>query len=323
MARLWTDGEVRALLDSALPSTGLRQFIGQYTGRGVTIAVLDTGIHPHPDLGGRIAGFMDFVEGKSSPYDDNGHGTHVAGCAAGSGERSAGQYCGPAPGSSLVGVKVLNKVGSGTMSTILAGLNWVLQNRDRYGIRILSMSLRAPAQGRAADDPLCRATGRIWQAGIVVVVAAGNEGPSASTISTPGINPDVITVGAMDDRNTPDRMDDGVASFSSRGPTPEGEHKPDILAPGVSVASLRSPGSYLDKGNANARVGEWYFTLSGTSMATPVIAGICALLLEARPDLRPAEVKATLMRTAEDRGLSPDEQGAGYVDADRLLAQGT
>lgn len=319
VTRLWADGEIRALLDSAVPAAGLRQFAGRLTGRGVTIAVMDTGIHPHPDLEGRIIGFRDFIGNRSSPYDDNGHGTHVAGCAAGSGERSGGRYRGPAPGASLVGVKVLNKIGAGSISTMLSGLNWILENRDRYRIRILSMSLGAPAQGRAADDPLSQATSRLWQAGIVVVAAAGNEGPELSTIATPGINPEIITVGAMDDKNTPDRSDDALAAFSSRGPTPDGEPKPDILSPGVSVTALRAPGSYLDKGNPGARVGEWYLTLSGTSMATPIVSGICALLLEARPDLRPSEVKARLMLTAADWGLSPNDQGAGYIDADRLL----
>lgn len=319
VTRIWPDMEVRALLDTAVPAAGAVRAVSRYSGRGVTVAVLDTGIYPHPDLRDRITAFHDVIAGRTAPYDDNGHGTHVAGCAAGDGGSSEGRYRGPAPGASLVGVKVLNKVGSGSMSGLLAGIDWVIQNRDRHGIDIMNMSLGASAQAGCANDPLCQAVGRAWQAGIVAVVAAGNEGPGFRTVATPGINPQVITVGAMDDRNTPDRADDLLAGFSSRGPTPDGQTKPDILAPGVQITAARSPGSYIDKQSPGARVGQWYLTLSGTSMATPVVAGLCALLLEAEPALSPDEVKGRLKATAQDRGLQPDEQGAGYVDADRAL----
>ncbi|MCL5676585.1 MAG: S8 family peptidase [Firmicutes bacterium] len=317
VGRIWEDREVRALLDVAVPSTDDLKTASRYTGKGVTIAIIDTGIYPHPDLNGRITAFQDFVHRRTSPYDDNGHGTHVAGCAAGSGKESSGRFKSPAPAAQVIGVKVLNKMGSGTMSSMLAGINWVIQNQARYSIRIMSMSLGAPAQSECAGDPLCQAVSKAWNAGIVTVVAAGNDGPQPRTISTPGINPQVITVGAMDDRGTVDRSDDVLASFSSRGPTPDGIHKPDILSPGVGITSLRSPGSYLDKQDSGARTGRWYFTLSGTSMATPIIAGICAQLLEAQPELSPDEVKARLQATAEDRHLQADAQGAGYVNVDR------
>jgi serine protease AprX len=320
VTRIWADSEVRALLDVAVPASGAAAVASRYTGKGVTIAVVDTGIDPHPDLEGRIIGFRDMVGNRTAPYDDNGHGTHVAGCAAGSGAQSEGRYRGAAPGAQLVGVKVLNKFGSGSMSTMLAGINWVVQNKEMYGIRIMSMSLGAQAQAGCSDDPLCQAVGRVWQAGIVVVVAAGNEGPGAGSISTPGIHPQVITVGAMDDQGTVARGDDSLAAFSSRGPTPDGLHKPEILAPGVGITSLRAAGSYLDKTQPDVRVGRWYATLSGTSMATPIVSGIVALLLEARPALSPDGVKQALAASAENRGLLPDEQGAGYVDAQRLLA---
>lgn len=317
--RIWQDGEVRALLDDALPSANAVEAASKYTGRGITIAVADTGIYPHRDLAGRIVAFRDFVGRRTAPYDDNGHGTHVAGCAAGNGLQSGGRYRGPAPEARLVGVKVLDRNGSGRMSALLAGINWVIQNKSTHGTRILSLSLGGPAQGACADDPLCQAVTRAWHAGIVVVVAAGNEGPGQGTISTPGINPFAITVGAMNDKGTPNRRDDTLASFSSRGPTPEGQHKPDLVAPGFNITSLRSPNSQLDKANPEARVGSWYFTLSGTSMATPLVAGIVALMLQARPDLTPSMVKFRLKATAQDRGLPPDNQGSGYVDADRAV----
>lgn len=269
VTRVWLDGKVHACLDTAVRSAGAVRAINKYKGTGVTIAVVDTGIYRHPDFASRIIAFADFVSGKKSPYDDNGHGTHVAGCAAGDGRRSGGRYRGPAPGALLAGVKVLDKTGSGSMSGVLAGINWVIANRARYKLRIMSISLGgAPAQTCGAD-PLCLAVGRAWQAGIVVVVAAGNEGPGPGTISTPGVSPVVITVGAMDDRNTVNRSDDRLAGFSSRGPTPESVHKPDILAPGVSITAARSPGSVIDRSSPGARVGAWYLRLSGTSMATP------------------------------------------------------
>ncbi|HWI61328.1 MAG TPA: S8 family peptidase [Symbiobacteriaceae bacterium] len=319
VTRIWPDGQVRTLLDAAVPGAGAREAVSRYTGAGVTIAVMDTGIYQHPDLAGRIVGFRDFVKNRTAPYDDNGHGTHVAGCAAGSGASSGGRYRGPAPGALLVGVKVLDKTGNGQISSLLAGIDWVIANRERLGIRVLNLSLGAPARGSCAADPLCRAVEAAWEAGITVVAAAGNEGPGAGTVASPGMSARVLTVGASDDRGTPERGDDQIAGFSSRGPTPEGLHKPDLLAPGAAITSLRSPNSYIDKSSRQARVGDHYLTLSGTSMATPILAGIVALLLEAVPSMSPDQVKARLTATAEDRGLARDEQGAGLVDADRAL----
>lgn len=319
VARIWLDREVRVSLDSAVPSAGARRAAERYTGRGVTVAVVDTGVFPHPDLAGRIIAFTDTVGGRARPYDDNGHGTHVAGCVAGDGAESGGTYRGVAPGAGIAGVKVLNKVGAGTISSLLAGVDWVLEHRERYGIRIICMSLGTEPQGGCADDPLCQAVEQAWQAGLTVVVAAGNDGPEPGTVSSPGISPLVMTVGAMDSRETPEREDDRIAAFSSRGPTPTGQHKPDLLAPGVAVTSLRAPGSFIDKQQADARVGQWYITLTGTSMATPIVAGIAALLLESEPVLTPGQVKERLLATAEDRGYGPDEQGAGYVNADGAL----
>jgi serine protease AprX len=319
--RIWPETEIKAYLDTALQAAGAVRAAGRYTGQGVTIAVVDTGIHPHPDLEGRIIAFADMVGRRTRPYDDNGHGTHVAGCAAGSGSRSKGRFRGMAPGASLVGVKVLNKAGTGRMSDLLAGIEWVVRNKSRYGIRIMSVSLGAEAALPCSDDPLCQAVEAACEAGIVVVAAAGNDGPEAGTIGTPGISPRAITVGAMDDRGTPERRDDQIASFSSRGPAPGGVPKPDLLSPGVAITSLRSPGSFLDKHHRQARVDDDYTTLSGTSMATPLVSGLIALLLEAEPDLTPDQVRQRLLATATDWGLSPNEQGAGYVHADRLLEQ--
>lgn len=317
--RVWLDRELQPALDRAINSSGAVRASRELSGAGVTIAFVDSGIYPHPDLRARIVGWADLVRGRRTPYDDNGHGTHVAGCAAGDGSMSGGRFRGMAPQALLVGVKVLDKLGTGPLSRLLAGIDWVIQNRRRYAIRVLSLSLGAEAAGEAVDDPLAIAVERAWQAGLTVVTAAGNAGPGEGTIASPGIAPSVITVGAMDDRASGCRSDDVLASFSSRGPTLEGWVKPDLLAPGVGITSLRAPRSLIDRQQPESRVGEWYATFSGTSMAAPIVAGLAALLLEKEPQLEPDGVKVRLMETAEDWGLQPTEQGAGYLDADGAI----
>jgi len=311
--KIHSDREMRALLDVARPSVNADlPTIQNVTGKGVTIAIVDTGIYPHKDLTGRIKGFQDLTGSKNSPYDDNGHGTHCAGDAAGDGAASNGKYKGLAPKSEVVGVKVLNKTGSGSLSNVMAGVQWCIDNQKRYDIDIMSMSLGGQAVGPTTEDPMVKIVEKAWDKGIVVLVAAGNEGPDAHTISSPGISPKVITVGAMDDKNTYSRRDDQVAPFSSRGPTIDGVSKPDILAPGVNIVSLRSPNSYLDKRLKESRVGTEYLAMSGTSMATPICAGMAALILETHPELSPDQVKERLLNTAEDWKLPADTQGKGY-----------
>ncbi len=321
--KIHMDREVKALLDVASPSvhaeivneTGLE-------GNGVTIAVLDTGVHPHPDLlepENRLVAFKDFVNDREEPYDDNGHGTHCAGDALGNGFASNGQYKGPAPKANLVAVRVLNKLGSGSLSTIIAGVQWCIDHKETFGIDIISMSLGSTAAGSAENDPMVQIVEEAWNQGIVVCVAAGNSGPDEGRIASPGISPKVITVGAMDDKNTVERSDDEVADFSSRGPTVDGVTKPDILAPGVSIVSWRSPKSFLDKLSKAERRGERYLAMSGTSMATPICAGVCALIIEANPGISPDRVKEILLETAEDWGLEENVQGKGYINARRAV----
>lgn len=316
--RVHLDRTLHTLLDYAAPTIGTPQEWGNgLSGKDVTIAIIDTGIYPHPDLvtpANRIIGFYDAVQGKTEPYDDNGHGTHVAGCAAGAGMTSEGKYRGPAYEASLVGVKVLNARGQGSVSDIIDGVQWCLQNKDKYGVRILSLSLGGPASESYRNDPLCQALEKAWKAGLTVFVAAGNEGPGAGTIGTPAIHPVLVTVGATDDRNSISETDDAVASFSSRGPTIDGLVKPDIVTPGVNIISLRSPGSTLDKAYPQRRVDEQYFSLSGTSMATPICAGAAALLIQAKPTATPDEVKTALLAGAKDLFHSPNEAGKGYAD---------
>ncbi|WP_051074290.1 S8 family peptidase [Effusibacillus pohliae] len=317
------DRKVHTLLDVATPSIGsaAAQRSG-WTGKGVTVAVVDTGIYPHPDLTqpvNRIIGFQDFVKHRTTPYDDNGHGTHVAGDVAGNGFQSGGTYKGPAPEANLVGVKVLDKMGAGQLSTVISGIEWCIQNRDRYGIRVISMSLGSTAATTWKADPVCQAVEKAWSSGIIVVVAAGNEGPDSSTISSPGISPSPITVGAADTHRTIPQSDDTVADFSSRGPTIDRLVKPDIVSPGIAITSLRSPGSYLDKIERNARVGSWYFTLSGTSMATPIVAGTIAQILQKNPTLTPDQVKSLLKGYAVNLGYDVNIQGSGEVNVQFLI----
>jgi serine protease AprX len=257
------------------------------TGKGVTIAVVDTGIDPHPDLRNKIVGFADMVGGKTQPYDDQGHGTHVSGIAAGTGEASEGKFKGVAPEASLVGVKVLDANGSGSFSDVIKGIQWVVENKDKYKINVMNMSLGGRASQSYKDDPVAQAVEKVFEAGIIPVIAAGNSGPSAKTVGTPAHALNCITVAALDDKGTIERSDDGIASFSSRGPTPyDNLVKPDVAAPGVKITA--------PKAGTNE-----YTTMSGTSMATPYTAGVVALMVNAKPDIKPQEAKDLIFSTGE------------------------
>ncbi len=317
--KIWYDRKVHTLLDVATPAVGAPQaWESGYKGTGVGVAVLDTGVYPHPDLTGpanRIVAFKDFIRGRKKPYDDNGHGTHVAGAIAGNGTISGGKYRGVAPRASIIGVKVLDRDGAGPTSNIIAALQWCIDNRKKYNIRIINMSLGGSAVESYKNDPICRAVAKAWHAGMVVCAAAGNDGPAARTINSPGIHPQIITVGAIDDKNTVTVKDDVLADFSSRGPTVDNHNKPDVTAPGVDIISLRSPGSRVDKDNKDFRVGKSYFKLSGTSMATPVCAGVAAVVVQANPALTPEQVKKVLVTSCNKRNKGPNAGGAGEINA--------
>jgi len=313
--KVMPDGEMKALLDIASPTIKATQVNTMgYTGKGKTICLIDTGIQPHKDFTdpktgkSRIIAFKDFVNNRTEPYDDNSHGTHCAGDAAGNGLESGGKYVGPASEANLIGVKVLDGNGSGSFSDVIAGIQWAVENKEKYGIDIISMSLGGYAQYSWKEDPVAQAVEKAVEAGITTVIAAGNSGPTAKTIATPGIAPNVITVGAFNDMGTLDRKDDKIASFSSRGPTRiDNLTKPDIVSPGYDIMATSNKGGYK--------------SLSGTSMATPIVAGVVACLLQANNKLSPKEVKEVLMKTAEDRGLDPNTQGAGYIDAEKAIKE--
>lgn len=317
--KVWFDSRVHTLLHVAAPAVSAPEVWNSgYKGSGIGVAVLDTGVYPHADLTSpvnRITAFKDFVRGRTKPYDDNGHGTHVAGAIAGSGKLSGGKYKGVAPRANIIGLKVLDKDGAGPTSNIIDALQWCIDHRKKYNIRIINISLGGSATESYKNDPLCRAVGKAWDAGIVVCAAAGNDGPENGTINSPGIHPKIITVGAVDDRRTAVVKDDVPADFSSRGPTVDNLPKPDVAAPGVDIVSLRSPRSLLDRENKDFRVGRNYFRLSGTSMATPVCAGVTALILKANPALTPDQVKRLLIDNCNKQNNKPNTGGAGEINS--------
>jgi serine protease AprX len=318
VAKVVLDRKNRINLNVATPAVGAASVHrGGTTGRGVTVAVLDTGVAPHPDLTkptNRIAAFKDFVNNRTAPYDDNGHGTHVAGDVAGNGYSSKGKYRGAAPGARIVGVKVLDQQGGGFDSTIIKGIEWCVNNRRRLGIRVLNLSLGKQALERCNNDPLCQAVSKAVRAGLVVTVSAGNDGPGKGSIDSPGISPSAITVGATNDRSTVRESDDRIAAFSSRGPAIGGLLKPDLIAPGVNIVSLRADGSELDRTQPQNRVGRRYFRMSGTSFSAPITAGSAALLLQKQPRLSPSQVKSLLKRNAYSLKLPKQTQGTGELN---------
>ncbi len=311
--RIWYDAPVFIRLDAAVPSVGglAAQQLG-YTGKGVVIAVLDTGIYPHRDLTSprnRILAWNDLVNRKTIPYDDHGHGTHVAGIIAGNGRTSRKKYLGMAPEAMLVGVKIMDAEGNGSVSNVISGIEWCLDNTSSLNIRVINLSLGSPAQGSCRFDPLCRAVGAAWRKGITVCAAAGNEGPGSGTIDSPGISPEIITVGNLDDRQTLTGADDLLNQSSGRGPTIDQVPKPDLIAPGTNITSLKVHGGYR--------------SLTGTSMSTPMVAGAVAQIIQKWPSLKPDQIKRLLTKNARDLGLGRNLQGTGCLDLGRILKVNT
>lgn len=285
---------------------------GHIDGHGVTTAVLDTGISPHPDLKGRIVAFGDMLYGKKRMYDDNSHGTHVAGIIAGSGGLSSGLYAGIAPASQIVAVKVLDQKGEGKIRFLIEGIKAILRNRDKWQIRIVNISIGTlPHQGDEEEMELMRWVDQLWDEGLVVVTAAGNFGPRSGTVTIPGISKKVITVGASDDGNQKDRYGKVGTNYSGRGPTSECVCKPDLVAPG---SYIRSCNGFSQKKNQKA-----YSVKSGTSMSAPVVSGAVALLLSKYPDMKNVEVKLRLLMSADDMGKDPNIQGRGLLNIEKLL----
>jgi subtilisin family serine protease len=295
-----------------------------YTGRGVTVALVDTGVADVADLAGRVVPVTDDITGAVTPCqnlsgeshcgDSYGHGTFVAGLIAGDGAASGGRWKGAAPGARILSVKIAGRDGSADVSKVIAAIQWVVSFKDRYGVRVLNLSLGTDSTQSYRVDPLNYAVEKAWDAGIVVVVSASNRGPAAGTIAKPGDDPLVVTVAATDDMGTPGLGDDRLPDFSSRGPTAaDGLAKPDVAAPGAHVVSLRAPGSAVDARFPSSVDGA-YRQGSGTSMAAGVVSGVVAGMLEAAPTMTPDRVKFALRATARKAASDdPLVAGAGVV----------
>jgi serine protease AprX len=342
--RLHYDRPIQAHNYRTSVTTGARlvqDWLG-YTGAGVGVAIIDSGITSwHDDLTNRtskifpygnqrVSKFVDFVNGRTLPYDDNGHGTHVAGVIGGNGYDSFGEKTGIAPSASLVSLKVLDAAGQGTVSNIIAALNWVAVNGKTYNVRVVNMSVGAGVYESYWTDPLTLAAKAVVDRGITVVAAAGNFGKDREgrlqygAITAPGNAPWVLTVGASSTMGTLTRSDDQMTDFSSSGPTAvDFLSKPDLVAPGAGTVSLSAPGStlYLTKalnllGGVLGLGGKPYLALSGTSMAAPVVTGTVALMLQANPNLTPNLIKAILQYTSQRYpGYNSLRQGAGFLNS--------
>jgi serine protease AprX len=321
------------------------------TGRGIGIALIDTGVQLHDDLkrplGAKQPVEVEIVGHEPGYADPFGHGTHVAGILNGNGFASSDYlsfrtFKGLAPEAQIFSVRALSPDGTGSTSDVLEGIDWVLKNAKTYNIRVLNLSLGHPVYESYRTDPLCRAVAAAVRRGVVVVVAAGNDGEVGTgfgTVTSPGNDPAAITVGATDDQDTVPLTDDVLASYSSRGPSlVDLVVKPDLVAPGTWIVSTRAAGSWMDTEHheLTLRIGDYkndparfdqdgsYYSLSGTSMAAPLVSGAAALMLQKDPTLTPATVKARLMKSAVKDDKLVFQTGAGTLDVyGALIATGT
>ncbi len=295
-----------ALMDVAKKVLGIDN--QNLSGKGVTIAFIDTGIEEHSDFcmgKKRIVAFKDFVDGKERCYDDNGHGTFVAGVCSGNGAISCGKYCGIAPQSKIISLKALNKHGEASADKILNAMEWIYDNHKKYDIRVVCMSFGSEALGY--NDPIMNGAEALWQEGVVVVAAAGNSGPEYQTIKSPGVSSQIITVGGFNDNRIEEEEINPsffeIAQFSSRGPA-FSRYKPDLVAPSVDISSCG--------------LGNCYTKLSGTSVATPMIAGMCSLLIENNPNLKPVEVKRMILSSCTPITLNRNLEGFGFPNLNKI-----
>jgi len=346
VVRVTLDRHVAAASQGQMPNVEFVKTIGVdevwaagNLGDGVTIAFLDSGLDPTfadlknttPGNTDRVLAYYDVASNRvfepphlnRAPGDPNGHGSHVAGIAANRFyENQDAEFRGVAPAANLVAVRVLDETGVGSYVDVLQGLNWIVQNKDVYNIRVLNISMYAVPVAPYWADPYNRAVMAAWQAGIVVVASAGNTGPDPLSIGVPGNTPYVITVGAFTDNRTPsDYGDDYMPPFSAAGPTLDAFVKPDVIATGAHMESLMKTNSYLSREYPDRRLNGHYFEMSGTSMSTAAVSGIVALMLSENPNLTPDEVKFRLMQTARPQfsestgevAYSIWQQGAGRV----------
>jgi serine protease AprX len=300
--RIWVNAPVQACLNQKISCMGGRkvQELG-YTGKGVVIAVLDTGIFPHEDLttpGNRILAWNDLIRHQDSPYDDNGHGTHVAGIIAGNGANSAGEYKGMAPEARLVGIKVLDQNGAGRISDVIAGIEWCLDHLSRLNIKVINLSFQTMVQDSYRTDPLARAVTAAWNQGIMISQAFINN-QFEGNIENWRVRPRGIRVGNWNEQQilTDNDLDQKYPLTEKRA---DHSARPDIVAMGMGITSLGVDNDYA--------------LLSGTSMATALVTGGIALMLERWPSLKPEQIRLLLMKKARDLGVGSEIQGSGILD---------
>ena len=300
-----SQSKVEALMNIARKVLKAENIAG---GNEVTIAYIDTGIAPHADfklVRNRIIKFVDLINGKTNAYDDNGHGTFVAGVGSGNGALSGGKYRGIAPNSNIVSIKALDKHGEANATKILEAMQWVYDNNLEYNIKVVCMSFGSEPLG--FNDPIMKGAEALWRKGIVIVSAAGNSGPDYQTIKSPGISPRIITVGGMNDNRFDEEYKEEffeIAKFSSRGPA-FNKFKPDIVAPSVDINSCSNK--------------EGYTKLSGTSVATPMIAGLCALAYEKNKYLKPDQIKRALLASSNGITYNRNLEGYGLPNLEKFL----
>jgi serine protease AprX len=320
----WAPGRLKSL---DVQETHADQVWPQSRGAGITVAVLDSGVAATADLGSRLLATVNFADDRGPNGDPGGHGTHVAGIVAGNGTPTNGEYVGIAPAANVIDVRVLGSKGQGRISSAIAGIQWALDHRATYNIRVLNLSFGAPPPpgGSYRADLLSSAVEIAIKRGVSVVTAAGNSGPASGTVASPGIDPLAITVGAMDDQGSLALSDDALAWFSSWGTPPDGRPRPDLVAPGRRVVSTRVPGSLLDVTYPDhvmtASNGTTVFRLTGTSQATAVVSGAAALVLTRFPGLSPDQLKSMLIATTQPYGPGgvpalpdPSADGSGLLN---------
>ena len=291
-------------------------------GTGIGVAVVDSGICPNGDLytvmgvNRQVADVRFNTDYNPSTTDGYGHGTHVSSVLGGDGSESGGKYIGVAPMVNIINVKVSNDDGSALMQSVVSGLQWILEHKSQYNIRVVNISLNSSVAESYNTSPLDAAVEILWFNGIVVVVSAGNNGNGS--LYPPANDPFVITVGAVDDKGTASLSDDVIPSFSAYGTTADGFSKPDLVAPGKNIIArlVNSNMGMASAHPANLLPDNQYFRMSGTSVSAPVVAGAAAILLQDEPGLNPDQVKYRLKATANTTwaGYDPARGGAGYLD---------
>lgn len=265
----------------------------EWLGKGCTVVIMDTGVAKHPDLNGRIWEYRDFVNGRLDRYDDNGHGTHVCGIIG-------GNRIGMAPECKMIVLKVLDHTGNGSVGCSMRAFRWILENREKYNIRIVNISMgMEPKQNEDGERYILGAVGLLWDMGIVVVAAAGNLGPAAGSITIPGLHKKIITVGSYDNLK------------SGQGSVAKNILKPDLVAPGSRIFSCNAEWSDTDN--------KMYIPKSGTSMSTPIVSGAIAQLLSRYPNMPNTEVKRHVMNSCDNLKMSSTRQGRGLLNVQKLL----